>query len=201
VALGLHDPVVLGLPRGGVPVAAEVAAVLGGSFDVFVARKIGAPGRRELGIGAVAEGLADPVISDITWALGVTPHDLRARVEQVREEVAERVKRYRADRPLPPLAGREIVLVDDGIATGVTAEAALLALRACRPSRLVLAAPVCAPEAIAHLATVADDVVCVESPGALRAVGEAYRDFTQITDQQVVELLGLPPPADRARSR
>jgi len=193
MALGLQAPVVLGLPRGGVPVAAEVAAVLGAPFDVFVACKIGAPSHRELGIGAVAEGLAEPVVSDITWALGVTPDDLRGRVDEVGEEVAERVRRYRADRPLPRLGDKEVVLVDDGIATGVTAGAALKALRTHQPRRLVIGAPVCAPDAIAQLATLADEVVCVASPGALRAVGEAYRDFTQITDEQVVELLAGAP--------
>ena len=194
--LRLRSPVVLGLPRGGVPVAAEVAGGLGAPFDVFVARKVGAPGQEELGIGAVAEGLGPPVISG--EALGLRPADLDALVRRAREEVARRVDLYRAGRDLPQMRGADVVLVDDGLATGLTAEAALRALRERRPSRLVLAVPVGARQAVRRLAEVADDVVCVRKPADFVAVGEWYADFSQTTDEEVRELLARSPGAGRA---
>lgn len=190
VELGLRDPVVLGLPRGGIPVAAEVAAALGAPWDVFVARKVGTPGHEELGIGAVAEGLDAPVVSDAARALGVTPEDLRVLAERAAAETARRVERYRGDRPLPPIEARDVVLVDDGLATGVTAEAALRALRSRRPRRLVLAVPVCPANTAARLRGLAHDVVCVAAPANFMAVGEWYDDFAQLTDSEVLDLLG-----------
>jgi predicted phosphoribosyltransferase len=189
--LGLRSPVALGLPRGGVPVAAEVAAGLGAPLDVFVARKVGAPGQQELGIGAVAEGLGPPVISG--EALGLRPADLDALVRRAREEVSRRVDLYRAGRDLPQIQGADVVLVDDGLATGLTAEAALRALRERRPRRLVLAVPVGARQAVGQLAKVADDVVCVREPPCFVAVGEWYKDFSQTTDEEVLRLLKQHP--------
>lgn len=185
----LRSPVVLGLPRGGIPVAAEVAAALGVPLEVYVARKIGTPWHEELGIGAIAEDLDDPVLSSEAQHLGVRPDDLDALADQVRAEVARRVDRYRGGRALPDLAGRDVVVVDDGLATGVTAEAALLSLRKRRPGRLVLAAPVCARDTATRLAGMADDLVCVEQPAIFMAVGEWYEDFRQTTDEEVVRLL------------
>lgn len=187
--LRLPKPVVLALPRGGVPVAAEVAASLDAPLDVFVARKIGMPGREEAGIGAVAEGLDEPVALELSGAAAVPPHVLEALVEVARAELSRRVELYRGLRPLPDLRDADVVLVDDGLATGVTAEAALLALRTHRPRRVVLAVPVCAPEPAARLAGVADDVVFELCPRAFRAVGEWYVDFTQTTDGEVLRLL------------
>lgn len=180
--LDLVDPVVLALPRGGVPVAAAVARRLGAPLDVFVARKVGAPGRPELGIGAVAEGGA---------TVGVGPDEPAAAL--ARAELARRVEAYRGDRSLPALAGRDVVLVDDGLATGVTAEAAILGVRRCqpRPRRVILAVPVGAPDTVARLGApgLAHEVVCVHSPWNLRAVGEWYDDFTQTSDEEVRRLL------------
>lgn len=187
--LRLQSPVVLGVPRGGVPVAAEVAAGLDVPFDVLVARKVGAPHQAELGIGAVAEGRDEPVMTRTAAALGLGPAQLDALVRRARREVSRRVKLYRAGRDLPQMREADVVLVDDGLATGVTAEAALRALRERCPRRLVLAVPVGARQAVAHLANVADDVVCLRQPLYFVAVGEWYEDFSQTTDDEVLRLL------------
>lgn len=187
--LELTAPLVLALPRGGVPVAAEVAARLGAPWEVFVAAKIGTPGHEELGIGALAEGGEDPVVSDAARRAGVSPADLDALARPVREELARRVRTYRGQRALPEMAGRDVVLVDDGLATGVTAEAALVSLRARQPRRLILAVPVCADPTARRLTGLADEVVCAERPADFFAVGQWYDDFRQTTDEEVMDLL------------
>jgi putative phosphoribosyl transferase len=187
--LGLTDAVVLALPRGGVPVAAEVAAALHVPLDVFVTRKVGAPGQPELGIGAVAEGGEVVANRSALHAIGLGLAELEALADAERAEVERRVRRYRGGSPLPEVAQRDVVVVDDGLATGVTAEAALQALRARRPRRLVLAAPACAPDTAARLAPLADDLVCVLKPRDFYAVGQCYEDFTQTTDEEVLAIL------------
>lgn len=189
VPLGLRDAVVLGLPRGGVPVAAEVAAALDATLDVFVVRKIGAPHQPEYGIGAVAEGGSRVVDDAAVRALHLSDDVLEARASAEAIELARRVARYRGERALPDVRERAVVVVDDGLATGVTAEAALTALRSCGPSDLVLAAPVGATDTVTRLTGLADQVVCVLQPDGFRAVGEWYDDFTQTTDEEVVRLL------------
>jgi putative phosphoribosyl transferase len=193
--LRLDKPVVLGLPRGGVPVAAEVAAALHAPLDVFVARKIGLPGHEEFGIGAVAEGIYDPVRSDAVDELAINKTDFEAFAQRERAEVDRRVQLYRQGRALPELSGHDVVLVDDGLATGVTAEAALRSLRAMDPARVVLAAPVCAEETARRLGRMAEAVVCVETPRDFLAVGRWYDDFTQTTDDEVIALLKPAPPS------
>ena len=184
----LEDPLVLALPRGGVPVAREVADRLGAPLEVLVARKIGAPGHEELGIGAIAEG--GPVVgSDLVRTLRLSSDEFERLAERARAELERRVDRYRGGRPLPAVRGRDVVLVDDGLATGVTAEAALLARRASEPRRLVLAVPVSSPDTSRRLVPPADDVVSVISTRNLIAVGVWYDDFTQTTDAEVLELL------------
>jgi putative phosphoribosyl transferase len=183
------DPVVLGLARGGVAVAAEIARVLPGALEVAVARKIGAPGRPELGVGAVtADG--PPLYDETTLAgLGLAPGDMERTCEQERAEARRRLQRYRNGRPPVPLADRDVVLVDDGVATGVTARAALRGLRRHRPYRLVLAVPVCAAPAVRALAVEADAVRWVLRPRLLGAVARWYEDFHQMDDDEVLELL------------
>jgi putative phosphoribosyl transferase len=185
----LTDPMVLGLPRGGVPVAFAVAGILDAPLDVFVARKIGAPGDPELGIGAIAEG--DVVVADAlaVQILGVSGETFNQLAERERRELQRRVERYRGSRPVPDLSGRTVVLVDDGLATGVTAEAALRALRERAPTRLVLASPACADDTVERLSALADDVVCVLCRADFYAVGQWYECFDQTTDDEVVELL------------
>jgi putative phosphoribosyl transferase len=188
-AMELDSPVVLALPRGGVPVAAEIAAELGAPMEVFVARKVGAPGHEELGIGAVAEGLDGIVVSDTARRLGIGDRELQGLAERAHRELDRRVALYRGDRPLPALTGHSVVLVDDGLATGVTAEAALRSLRLTGPARLILAVPVCAPDTATRLGAVADEVVCAEAPAQFFAVGQWYQNFSQTTDDEVLDLL------------
>jgi putative phosphoribosyl transferase len=187
--LQLVEPVVLALPRGGVPVAAEVAGLLHAPLEVFVARKIGLPAHPEFGVGAIAEGGEPLLAQSVLSRLGLSGADLAPVVERERDELARRVQRYRGSRQLPELHDRTAVLVDDGLATGVTARAALQALRRHEPARLVLAVPVGPPDAARALAGAADDVVCVLQPEGSWAVGAWYRHFEQVSDEQVLELL------------
>ncbi|MCP2163752.1 phosphoribosyltransferase [Goodfellowiella coeruleoviolacea] len=185
-----HRPVVLGLARGGVPVAAEVAEALHAPLDVMVARKIGAPGQPEYGIGAVTAA-GRPVYDEAALsALGLREADMAATCTRERQEARRRLASYRRDTPLDR-AGRDVILVDDGLATGVTARAALRALRQEHPARLVLAVPVGAPQAVHHLSREADEVICPLQPAQFRAVGQWYEDFTQVTDAEVTAALAL----------
>lgn len=182
-------PVVLGLPRGGVPVAFEVARVLGAPLEVLVARKLGAPGNPEYALGAIAEGGA-LVLDDVAVAeAGAGEAELARLVEHETAELSRRVRAFRGDRPLPPLAGRTAILVDDGIATGRTALAAIRALRRLEPRRLVLAAPVAAAQTAASLRREVDELVCLVEPEVFFAVGNWYERFGQTSDDEVRELL------------
>ncbi|HEV8617343.1 MAG TPA: phosphoribosyltransferase [Methylomirabilota bacterium] len=192
---GRSDVLVLALPRGGVPVAEEVARRLGAPLDVYLVRKIGVPGHEELALGAIASGGTRVLNDAIVRQLGIpeTLIDALARREQTELERRERL--YRDDRPFPDVTGRVVILVDDGLATGATMRAAVEALRARRPARLVVAVPVGAPETCAALEAFADEVTCAVTPEPFRAVGLWYDDFDQTTDDEVRMLL------DRAAAR
>ncbi|MFD7914646.1 phosphoribosyltransferase [Streptomyces sp. NPDC059752] len=184
-----EDPVVLGLPRGGVPVAYRVARALGAPLDVIVVRKLGVPYHRELGFGAIGEGGVRVLSEDIVRGSRLGPQDIEAVERAEAAELARQATRFRGDRPRVPLAGRTVIVVDDGIATGATAVAACEVARAQGAARVVLAVPVAPPDAVARLGSAADEVVCLATPQAFRAVGEWYQDFSQTPDEEVVFLL------------
>ena len=192
-ALHLKDanPVVLALPRGGVPVGFEVAQALGAEFDVLLVRKIGAPGHEELGIGAIVDG-ANPqmVLNDeIVRMTGATPAYIDAEAARQLAELERRRKAYRGGGKPVELKGRTVIVVDDGIATGGTVKAALQGLRLASPARLVLAVPVAPAESLAALRALCDELICLMSPSPFYAVGAHYLDFSQTSDEEVIQLL------------
>jgi putative phosphoribosyl transferase len=186
------DPIVVGLPRGGVPVAAEVAAALGAQLDVVLVRKIGAPGREELAVGAVGEDGVTVRNDAVLRELGLSWDDLAGQVERERAEIRRRAAVLRTGAR-PDLRGRTVVLVDDGIATGATMVAALRVLRDLGAAHVVLAVPVAPPDSLAALAPLADEIVCPVTPRRFAAVGQWYDDFTQVPDDRVRMLLESLP--------
>ena len=183
-----RSPVVLALPRGGVPVGLEVARALGAPLDVIDARKLGAPGHEELAVGAIAPG-AVYVDRLLVRRLGVSAAYLEQITTAEGRELERRERLYRSGRAPLDVEGRVVILVDDGLATGATARAAVASLRQRRPAQVILAVPVGAPETVARLREVADDVVCLETPPDFRAVSLAYRDFSPTSDAEVVSCL------------
>ncbi|MGZ5967874.1 MAG: phosphoribosyltransferase family protein [Polyangiales bacterium] len=184
-----ESPIVLGLPRGGVPVAREVSRALGAQLDVWVVRKLGAPYHEELGMGAVAEGDEVYIDPDIVSTVGATSEQVQRIVVHKLAEVKQRCDRFRHGRPPPSVAGRTVILVDDGVATGGTARAALRAIRRQNPKRVVLAVPVGATETLRSLGEEADEVICLEPREDFYAVGLWYRDFSAVEDEEVVSIL------------
>jgi putative phosphoribosyl transferase len=187
--LDLDRPVVVGLPRGGVPVAAEVARALGAPLDVIVVRKLGCPGQPELGLGAVGEDGVRLVNERLRSDLRVTAEQFDAVVQRETAELERRVARYRNGRAPLGVEDRTVVLVDDGLATGFTAGAAIEVLRRQGAGRVVLAVPVAPADTVAELRGVADDVVALVTPSAFLAIGFWYDDFTQVSDSEVRRLL------------
>lgn len=190
VSLGLADPVVLALPRGGVPVGFEVANALHAPLDVLLVRKIGAPGHEEYGIGALVDGDSPHIVIDERAArmVGASEAYIEREIERQLAEVERRRVAYRTGDPVP-LAGKAVVVVDDGIATGGTVRAALQALGQVGASRIVLAVPVAPPDALTGLRELCDQIVCLTTPEPFYAVGAHYADFDQTGDEEVVELL------------
>jgi predicted phosphoribosyltransferase len=183
------DVLVLALPRGGVPVAYEVARSLQAPLDVFLVRKLGVPGREELAMGAIATGGVRVLNEDVVHALDIPEEAIAAAAAEERRELARRERIYRDDRPAPDVRGRVVILVDDGLATGSTMRAAVVALRRQGPACIVVAVPVGSAETCAELQEVADEVVCVRTPDPFYAVGLWYDDFSQTTDEEVHDLL------------
>jgi predicted phosphoribosyltransferase len=184
-----HDVIVLALPRGGVPVGYEVARTLGAPLDVFLVRKLGVPGHEELAMGAIASSGVQLLNTDVVRAMHVTPQQVELAVRREEHELIRREREYRDGRAPPEIAGRTVLVVDDGLATGATMRVAVRALRVERPLRIVVAVPVGAAETCAALRTEADEVVCAETPEPFYAVGMWYGRFEQTSDDEVRDLL------------
>jgi putative phosphoribosyl transferase len=192
---GRSDVLVLGLPRGGVPVAARVARALGAPLDVFVVRKLGVPGHEELAMGAIASGGVRIRNQEVMRRLGLGEAELERVAEAEERELARRERSYREGRPPLALAGRVVILVDDGLATGSTMRAAVAAARRLQPARVVVAVPTAPAATCERLREEADEVVCATTPRPFRAVGYSYRAFPQTSDAEVRELLQSAPSA------
>jgi putative phosphoribosyl transferase len=186
---GQEDVLVLALPRGGVPVAIEVARALGVSMDVFIVRKLGVPGREELAMGAIASGDVRVVNDRVAASLRVDERIIAQVLVREEQELKRREHTYRGDRPAPNIEGRTVILIDDGLATGSTMRAAIIGVRAHHPAKLVVGVPVAASEICTEIGTEADEVVCLRRPAALLGIGGWYEDFSQLSDEEVKALL------------
>lgn len=184
-----EDPYVLAMPRGGVPIGYEVAQVLQVPLDVIVVRKIGLSGNPEFGIGAIAEGGIKILDQTTIEVLGIDDSEIEGTVQLEEEELKRRVKTYRGEQSLPDLKNRTAILVDDGMATGITARAAIEAVKKLNPQKIVLATPVCALDTAESLKKQVDEVLCLAAPAEFMAVGIWYKDFAQVSDEEVVDLL------------
>src|SRR5438270_4733299 len=186
---GRDDVVVLALPRGGVPVAFEVAQALGAPLDVFLVRKLGVPGREELAMGAIATGGVRVLMPEVIQALGIPDRVIDSVAAREQQELERRERLYRGDRPPPDVRGRTVILIDDGLATGSSMRAAVADLKHMKPRRIVVAVPVASRETCEEFGELENNVVCVERPEPFMAVGRWYEDFSQTTDEEVNGLL------------
>jgi putative phosphoribosyl transferase len=186
---GRNDVIVLALPRGGVPVANEVARALDAPLDIFLVRKLGLPGHEEFAMGAIASGGIRLINDDVVRDYGVRAAQIETIAATEQRELERRERAYRDGRPLPPLAGRTVILIDDGLATGFSMRAAVAAVRVEAPARVVVAVPVAAPETCEEFRALVDQIVCSETPDPFFAVGIWYEDFSQTTDEEVHEIL------------
>ncbi len=191
------DVHVSALPRGGLPVAFEIAQAIHAPLDIFLVRKLGVPGHEELAMGAIATGNVRLLQTDIVEAFGISSQIIDAATEEGFQELARRERAYRGSRPEPVVRGKTIILVDDGLATGSTMQVAVAALKEKQPKRMIVAVPVAAPEACNELKDEVDEIICLETPPSFSAVGLWYDDFSQVTDREVRELLAR---ADRSHS-
>jgi putative phosphoribosyl transferase len=196
-------PVILALPRGGVPVAAEIAAALHAPLDLILVRKVGVPFQPELAMGAVVDGGVPIVVrnEDVIQLSGIRESEFKARCDAELAEIERRRHRYIGDRDRADVSGRTAIVVDDGVATGATMRAALRATRMRKPGRLVLAVPVAPTDGIVELSEEADDVVCLENHKVFDAIGAYYADFSQVSDEEVIELLARFPAARASRAQ
>ena len=194
------DVIVLALPRGGVPVAYEVARALHAPLDVFLVRKLGLPGQEEFAMGAIASGGVRLLNEEVIRAYGISDAEIESVAEAEERELARREELYRDGRPPPPLAGRTVILIDDGLATGSSMRAAVLALREEHPARIIVAVPVAAAEVCDEFRGEVDEIVCAATPHPFYAVGLWYEDFSQTTDEEVHDLLERARRADPARA-
>jgi putative phosphoribosyl transferase len=204
-----ENPVVVALPRGGVPVAREIASALEAPLEVLAVRKLGAPNNPEYGIGAVAEGGTGVIDAEAVSILGISTKAVDSILARETAELRRRVVAYRGDRPPLDLRDRTVIVVDDGVATGLTDTAALRAVRRQNPRRVILAVPVCAPDSARRLREETDEMICLWTPALLYGVGQWYRDFSQVSDDEVIETLrsfgsapgggGEPGPGQRDR--
>jgi putative phosphoribosyl transferase len=183
------DVLVLALPRGGVPVAVEVARALHAPLDVFLVRKLGVPGHEELAMGAIASGGTRVINENTASALSISEEDINTIAAQEQEELERREREYRGDRPLPEVRGKVVILIDDGLATGSTMRAAIAALRQQQPAQIIVAVPVGAPETCMEFQAETDKTICARMPEPFYAVGLWHGDFSQTTDEEVRELL------------
>jgi putative phosphoribosyl transferase len=203
VALGYDrqpNLLVFGLPRGGVPVAFQVARRLGAPLEVWVVRKLGTPGHEELALGAIASGGGRVLNQEIVDSLQISAQTIATVEQQQQAELERRERLYRGSRPFPELKGKTVLLVDDGLATGATMKAAIAAARPKQPARLVVAVPVAPPDTVAEIQALVDEVVCLETPAFFQAVGLWYEHFPQTSDEEVLALLqaaaARPTPSD-----
>lgn len=196
VALTPRDPIVLALPRGGVPVALEVATALGARLDLLIVRKVGAPGNAELAVAAIVDGAPPDVVlnRDIIEAYGLQDNELAALIARERPELERRRAVYLGKRHPFPVKGNTVILVDDGAATGTTMKVAARAIRRRSPAQLILALPVASPDAVWDLSQEADRVICLSQPPHFRALGFHYREFPQLADADVLHLMSKASP-------
>lgn len=182
-------PLILALPRGGVPVGFEISKGLNAPLDVIITRKLGTPGNKELGVGAISEGGTKILDRNMLEQTGLTEEDLGEVVKQEQSELLRRIKLYRGNRPLPEVKNKAVILVDDGLATGVTAKAAIASLKKLNPKKIIFASPVCSYGVAQELGFLVDDFVCLKVPSNVYAIGYWYEDFDQVSDEEVLGLL------------
>lgn len=186
---GSENPVVLALPRGGVPVGFEVAKVLNAPLNVIITRKLGVPGNRELGVGSIGEGGVKILDKNMLSLTALSEQSLEEVIKEENLELKRRVKLYRHNRPLPNLKNKTVILVDDGLATGVTAKAAIASVKKLHPKKIIFASPICAYETARELSLLIDDVICFTVAAEIYAIGFWYENFEQTSDEEVLKLL------------